>query len=235
MSIDIENDLITAYIRHTSLGREFTRLSDKKFKNRYLNALLRRYLDALLIRIVESRNYQVDTNITSSIIKHIYMFEIYEELDNLDMNYDDCYFILNDLLERLDKEISEDKIYNIQLEKISDLVDDLHELQCLIEHIDFEDIFHNKDSIETAIAFKEGIIERYFLVREKIYKENCKKKYKENISNKFTKRKNRENEYLQLLNSYDYRTKRMSKREIATALGVKPSAVTQFCKRHNIR
>ena len=70
---------------------------------------------------------------------------------------------------------------------------------------------------------------------EKMYKENCKKKYKENTANKFTKRKNRENEYLELLNSDKYRKKEMSKRDIARALGVKPSAVTQFCKRHNIK
>lgn len=89
--------------------------------------------------------------------------------------------------------------------------------------------------INYTINFIEDIVERDFLGREKIYKENCKKKYKENISNKFTKRKNRENEYLELLNSIEYRKKEISRRDIARVLGVKPSAVTQFCKRHNIK
>lgn len=76
------------------------------------------------------------------------------------------------------------------------------------------------------IELIQELIENYFNSREKEYRKNrCKK---------FNKRQDREDEYLKLLNSYEYRTKKMSKRDIAKRLGVSPAAVTQFCKRHGI-
>lgn len=173
-------------------------------------------------KYIKALKYRYDNRKKDSSIKYIYMFKVYEILNSLDLDeYEDCSYIINELIENLDCEGKEGTIYNISQEVVGDLLYDLNDLKEGIEYLE-----NNMMDIYSLNNTKEQIIEKYFISKEK--------EYKENRSKKFNKRQDRENEYLNLLNSYEYRTKKMSKRDIAKILNVTPAAVTQFCKRHGI-
>lgn len=173
--------------------------------NRYIKALKYRY---------DNRKKYLD-------YKYFYRYEIYDRLNNLDLNDKFCILEIQILIDDLERNRDKCKSYNTW--NIDDLIEDLKSLK--------DDFIIPLDSLDSyldlAIKAKNMIIEKYFNFKEK--------KYKDTRNEQFKKREVREEEYLKLLNSYEYLSKKMSKRDIAKMLGVSPAAVTQFCKRRNIR
>lgn len=178
---------------------------EKEENNRYIKALKYRY---------DNRKKYLD-------YKYFYRYEIYDRLNNLDLNDKFCILEIQILIDDLERNRDKCKSYNTR--NIDDLIEDLKSLK--------DDFIIPLDSLDSyldlASKAKNMIIEEYFISKEI--------KYRKARAEQFIKRKFRKEEYLNLLNSDEYLSKKMSKRGIAKRLGVSPAAVTQFCKRHNIK
>lgn len=218
--MNLENILQSNFsiIEDLARQKEIRRLKNKKFKNRYLNAILHRYIEAL-----EEKYFNNNENIIN---EYFYMYEVYETLDEIDcmLRYNDSEWDHVDrLIESLENNI---KIWeclhrplNFDVNKIKSIICDLKIIQ---EYIEMEEF-------DAALEINNRIIENYFESKEEKYEANRSKKNKKRKS-----REDREAEYFELLYSYEYRTRKISKRDIAKKLGVSPAAVTQFCKLHKI-
>lgn len=176
--------------------------------NRYIKALKDRYY-----------NRKKDLN-----CKYVYMYEVYEMLDNLQLDDEFCIVEVEAILEDLNNEIEQNKIYNLNLEKTKELIKDLKKL--IYDYIIYIDSDYSY--LSEATDFKNYIIKKYFKSKEEEYGRNIKRKFKKR------NKKNNKEDLLKLLDSDPYKNGQLTKKEIAKKLGVSPAAVTQFCKRNKI-
>lgn len=216
------NDIVNEYFEELNRIKEIKRLKSIRYKSRYINSLLNSYLKAL-----ESRTSKFGED------RYFHKYEIYESLEQIDCmlkHEDSLWDHVDYLIERLENNIKiiefydEPYKYSIKLNEVEDIIENLKDMQEFIEYGEFE----------TALEINDSIVKKYFDDKEQIYKEKDKIKYRKTEAKNFTKRKDREEEYLRLLNSYEYQTKKITKSDIAKEIGVSKAAVTQFCKRHGI-
>lgn len=217
------NDKVNEYFNKIQRESKIERLKNKRYKNknRYVNALLESYLKAL----------ESESNTKED--KYFHKYEVYEALDQIDCDIkhkDPLCSNVEYLIEELNNNIkiieNYDALYqySIKLNEIKDMIEQLEDMQEFIQY----------GELETALEINNEIIKKYFDDKEESYREKDKNKYRDNKAKNFTKRKEREEEYLMWLNSYKYRTKKITKSDIAKIMGVSKAAVTQFCKRHGI-
>lgn len=177
--------------------------------NKYIKALKYRY---------DNRKEDLDENYT-------YMYEIYWELKYI--GYYARRQILKSeyidgLIERIENNIDIAETaehiysYNIDVDFHNLIKDHLEEIKF---HVDFYEFDH------IAIV-NDKFIEDHFESKDKQYKNNRAKQFK--------RKNNSVEDYKKLFDSYEYRTKKINKSDIAQILGVSKAAVSQFCKRHEI-
>lgn len=211
----MNDDLLKQFERSEQIA-EINRLKEKKYKNK------NRYVNSLLDSYIKSLERRLDTNIKD---EYFHKYELYEALDQIDCMLeceDSEWDHVEDLIERLTTNIeiieSYDELYkySLNVDEIYSIIYDLNDIQECIKCDDFE----------TALEINNEIIKKYFDDKEDTYRKK--------VNEEFAKRADREKQYLDLLDSYEYKTKKITKRDIAKILGVTPAAVTQFCKRHGI-
>ena len=179
-------------------------------KNTYIKSLKKRY---------ENRIKDPSKN-----LKRIYMYEVYEYLKNILYflkRHDDCKVEIIELIKKLENEGKETDLYNINSEKIYDLISDLKDLQEFIEYINFESKCNELNLFDSANTKIIEIISTYFWKKQR--------QYRDNRLDKFKKRKERKDKYIKLY------TSGYKQCEIAKIMGVTEPAVSLYLKRNNIK
>lgn len=180
-------------------------------KNNYIKALK---------KIYENREQDFD-----KVSKYIYMYEVYDTLKeilySIKRHDDECKKYIIELIKKLKNEFKMSKVYNIDYDKFGSLFSELESLSEFIQNINFESEFVDPEEFDIAAKETLKIIFAYFFCKQK--------KYANNRSSKYKKRSERKIQYLKLYN------RGYKKCEIAKIMGVKPSAVTKFFKRNNIK
>lgn len=131
--------------------------------------------------------------------KCIYMYEVYERLNELNVEDDFCMLDVQELINDLENEAIEGTVYNIQSTNIFDLIEDLKLfIDDYICHLESDYSY-----LESAKDFKKHIINKYFGYKGKSYQINRAIKKK----------------YLKIINSDEYKNKKIDRKDIAKIIG----------------